>query len=136
AAADPSVACVGTAGGGVWRTMDINRTDTVPYRLDDSTLTEAAPDTAAAGTTAAPPAPAVAGTLPAGTYTYRITFVNANLGTQSQASAVVTGTLAAAGTLRLSKLPLGPAGTTGRRIYRAGPGNSDFKIVATTADNV
>lgn len=71
------------------------------------------------------PAPATAptlaagtGALPAGTYVYAVSFVNAG-GETSIGPASSTITLGAPGGVSLSAIPLGPTGTTGRNIYRA-----------------
>jgi len=50
---NPSIVYVGTVSGGIWKTTDINRTDMAPLDFGaNDPLREAAPDTAANGTTA------------------------------------------------------------------------------------
>ena len=73
-----------------------------------------------------------AGTLTAGTYNYRVTFVD-SAGNESPASnttreITVTGPTS---TVRLENLPPADAGFVGRRIYRSDPtGGGDFSLIA------
>ena len=43
---------------------------------------------------------------------------------------------AGSGQMNLSSIVLGPAGTTGRRLYRTEANGADFKFVRTISDNV
>src|SRR5205085_6677624 len=76
----------------------------------------------------------VGGTVVAGTYTYQVSFLNAT-GQESEASepALVTFT-GAASRVTLNNIPLGPADTAARRIYRMGAGGT-FILVGTLNDN-
>src|SRR5262249_21784869 len=92
------------------------------------------PDVVGFGTTAA--VLAVAGTLIAGTYNYRITFEQANTLTQSSASlSVGINVTVPSQQVRLSNVPRGPTGTSSRKIYRKGPADANYKLVGTIADN-
>lgn len=69
------------------------------------------------------------GTLPAGNYQYRVSFVDAN-GYETQASAAtLTTALAAAGTITLSGLPQASGTFVARRLYRSVNGGA-FEFVA------
>jgi hypothetical protein len=137
---NPNIVYVATVGGGVWRTLDITATTMVPIDLGAvNPLREAAPDTAANGTTAGLNG---AGGLVAGTYRYKITFVNGTLGTESNASATIVSAVvpAAGGQITLNNLPLGPEGTTARNIYRTGNSNDPataqtYTLVHTEMNN-
>ncbi|MBA3853337.1 MAG: hypothetical protein C0503_02920 [Gemmatimonas sp.] len=81
--------------------------------------------------------PAAAGSLSAGAYRYRLTFVTADGETDGgQISSVATVTNPAVnGQIRLTQIPLGGAEVTARRIYRTMAGGSSYLLVATIADN-
>ncbi|MFM7071327.1 MAG: hypothetical protein ACKO38_05975, partial [Planctomycetota bacterium] len=81
--------------------------------------------------------PITAGTLPAGTYSYRFTLVDAN-GYEAPASQPTgSATLAATGGVRLNNLPAAPAGYVARRIYRSNDGGASFQLaVAINASDL
>src|SRR5436309_3234010 len=83
-----------------------------------------------------PPAPTGAATsqLAAGPYKYRITYVDGN-NQESNASAVTatTADVTSGQYVALVNIPKEPAGTTARRIYRFGPGDTSFALVGTLA---
>ena len=81
--------------------------------------------------------PAAAGTLSAGAYRYRLTFVTADGETDGGAisNAVTIANPAVNGQIRLTAIPLGGAEVTARRIYRTVAGGSAYFLVATIADN-
>jgi len=85
--------------------------------------------------------PGAAGVLGAGQYSWVVTFVVG----ATETSATLPGTIHPAGTFaalqaNLSNIPIGPAGTTARRIYRtvsfAGLYPPGYFLVTTIADNV
>lgn len=76
-------------------------------------------------------APQSGGTLTAGTYDYRLTLVDAN-GFESLASLPSNSvTVASSFAIRLINLPPVQTNTdyTGRRLYRRGPGSSEYRLV-------
>lgn len=77
-----------------------------------------------------------AGTLPAGTYQYRVTFLSAD-GFDSEPSAAASVTIGANRRVTVSNIPLAPAGedASGRRIYRTGAGTTTFHRLTTISDN-
>jgi uncharacterized phage protein gp47/JayE len=75
---------------------------------------------------------AIAGNL-TGTYEYVITFLTAAGETAPGAESVAV--VPAAQQVNLTAIPLGGAGTTGRRIYRQKNGSGVYNLVATLADN-
>jgi hypothetical protein len=83
-------------------------------------------------------APPAAGAVPNGSHTYRVTFVTAQGETTpgGESNAVVVADLTVNGQVRLTGIPVGPAGTTARRIYRAPLTGGAVKLVGTVADNV
>lgn len=93
------------------------------------------------GTIPALPTPAAAtavkatgSTLGIGVYKYEITFVNAQGETSAGASVSVT-TSSGSTNVNLSAIPLGPGGTTARKIYRTIVGGSTYKFLHTLANN-
>ena len=77
-----------------------------------------------------------AGNVNVGSHSWAVTFVTGagetNLGTNSTPLTIVTS----AKIVNLTAVPLGPAGTTARKIYRTVAGNTGpFKLVGTIADN-
>ena len=72
---------------------------------------------------------------PNGAYTYKVTFVNA-FGETSGGTTSASITVASK-QISLTAIPLGPTGTTARKIYRTAAGGSDGtqKLVTTIADN-
>jgi hypothetical protein len=108
---DPNIVYVGTVGGGLWRTLNINATHKAdPYSPDKT----AAPDVSGM------PAPVRSTT--AGThltvlqmYRYKITFVD-EVGDESNASTFIQVTLTGTeNQVQLRNIPAGPAGTRERR---------------------
>lgn len=84
---------------------------------------------------AAPNAAAVAGAgLEIGLYQYAVTFVTANGETTPGTEATVT-TTSGNQQVSLTAIPIGPAGTTARRLYRTQVGGAQKKLVAEIADN-
>ena len=83
------------------------------------------------------PTPALAaGTeLGVGIYQYAVTFVTANGETTPGTQAEITTTFGNQ-RVQLSSIPIGPSGTTARRIYRSAVGGGQKKLVATISDNV
>ncbi|MEY4179435.1 MAG: hypothetical protein RLY70_3009, partial [Planctomycetota bacterium] len=75
--------------------------------------------------------PISAGSLPAGSYSYRFTLVDVN-GYEAPASAeTATATLTTTGGVRLNNLPATPAGYVGRRIYRSNDGGATFQLAVS-----
>ncbi|MGB7347734.1 MAG: hypothetical protein WBD20_26155, partial [Pirellulaceae bacterium] len=73
--------------------------------------------------------PGTAGTLAAGTYNYRITYVDRD-GNESLASLpTVSTTVAANGSITLAGLAPASADFSGRRLYRLMPGTSNYQFV-------
>ncbi|MFC1858440.1 hypothetical protein ACFL9U_10530, partial [Thermodesulfobacteriota bacterium] len=130
---------IGTANGGVWRTDDIEATKQMAlHPAVEDQLRDPAPDTKSAATSATESV--AAGNLPKGKYVYVFTFYNDTMGTESNASASVSITIAdqlpvKLKNIELKKIPIGPAGTTARKIYRNDPGDNTFKLVETLNDN-
>jgi hypothetical protein len=79
--------------------------------------------------------PAVAGLVTDGAHFYAVVFYN-GVGNGAQ-SAVITVTVADKTTNGkvLLQLPIGPTGTTGRKIYRSDAAGAALKLLATVADN-
>src|SRR5262249_23939344 len=96
--------------------------------------TGTAPDVGTANTTAADSG--APGTLAAGVYTYRFTFVDKS-GNETNASPnVATGPVAASHGVLLTRIPASlTAGTVARRIYRSNDNGATFTLVATLNDN-
>lgn len=98
----------------------------IPHILTENLVVEATPGGALADSTAPPmllvrTQPTTGGDVPAGTYSYRMTYVDAS-GQESIASAATgTVTLGADGAIRLTQLPTVPEGGefVSRRLYRA-----------------
>jgi hypothetical protein len=146
---DGTIGLVGTLSNNTDRTFD----DLMSDGQVDRSLTPPSPGTGTApavgGVVTTPVAPtATSGPgLDAGTYRYKITFVDAK-GKESNASEQVTATVSTGNVtdkknaLRLDNIPLGPAGTHSRKIYRSSAGKSgdltigtDFALVYTVPDN-
>jgi len=83
------------------------------------------------------PTPALAaGTeLGIGLYQYAVTFVTAYGETTPGTQAEIT-TTSGNQRVQLSNIPIGPIGTTARRIYRSAVGGGQKKLVTTISDNV
>ncbi|MDB5182188.1 MAG: exported protein of unknown function, partial [Candidatus Saccharibacteria bacterium] len=75
---------------------------------------------------------ATAGNL-TGTYSYVVTFVTAN--GETTAGTASNSVTASAQTIDLSSIPLGPSGTTARKIYRTAAGGSTYMLNTTINDN-
>lgn len=73
------------------------------------------------------------GDMGAGAYTYKITFTNVygetQLGTTSNSTTTTTGRML------LTGIPIGPAGTLKRKIYRTQSAGATYSYVATLEDN-
>lgn len=80
-------------------------------------------------------ADAGAGDIDAGAHLYKVTFVTAE--GETEAGTASNGTTADATHQRvdLSAIPVGPTGTTARKIYRTEAGQGTYKLLATIADN-
>ena len=81
-----------------------------------------------------------AGNVDPGMHSWAVTFVTGagetNLGTNSIPLYVVGGSPPVGSIVNLTAIPLGPAGTTSRKIYRTVAGNTgNFLLVATIGDN-
>jgi len=102
---------------------------------DGMNFLETAPDTPLS----APGAPSLAlaaGTeLGIGLYQYAVAFATANGETTPGTPAEIT-TTAGNQRVQLSSIPVGPSGTTARRIYRSAVGGGQKKLVTTINDNV
>lgn len=79
-----------------------------------------------------------AGNVPAGSHEWLVTFTsnlvqfsNTDSGPGPSSSLVLGG----ASQVNLSNIPLGPAGTTARNIYRTRAGETAFRLVGTISDN-
>jgi len=84
----------------------------------------------------APTLALAAGTdLGIGLYQYAVTFVTANGQTTPGTQAEIT-TTSGNQRVQLSNIPIGPGGTTARRIYRSAVGGGQKKLVTTISDNV
>jgi len=84
----------------------------------------------------APTLALAAGTeLGIGLYQYAVAFVTANGETTPGTQAEITST-SGNQRVQLTNIPIGPSGTTARRIYRSAVGGGQKKLVATISDNV
>jgi hypothetical protein len=84
----------------------------------------------------APTLALAAGTeLGIGLYQYAVTFVTANGQTTPGTQAEIT-TTSANQRVQISSIPIGPSGTTARRIHRSAVGGGQKKLVTTINDNV
>jgi hypothetical protein len=93
--------------------------------------------TPASAPTAALVSPAAAGNIENGTHIYAVAFYN---GAGITAPGPVTAAVTVAdkttnGKVLLSDLPIGPVGTTGRKVYRSAAGATALKLLATIANN-
>lgn len=81
--------------------------------------------------------PAAPGNIDNGTHSYRVTFVVNALETEQGASSVVVTVVdkTVNGQIQLTALPLGPTGTTARKIYRTVAGNTGLWRLVTTINN-
>lgn len=88
--------------------------------------------------TAALISPPAAGNVDDGTHSYKITFVVSGTETEggSASNIVTVADKTVNGKVHLTNIPIGPAGTTSRKVYRTVAGNAaPWKLVATIADN-
>src|ERR1019366_6813779 len=70
-------------------------------------------------------APTAGGSIDAGTHLWAVTFINATGQTTIGAAGTVQTAVTTSGqTEALTAIPLGPAGTTGRNVYRTAAGTS------------
>jgi hypothetical protein len=102
-----------------------------PYNLADLMSNPGAPTIGLVGTPAA-------GNVDNGGHRYAITFVTGGvesaIGAQSSTVYVVDKTVN--GQVRLVNIPLGPTGTTARKVYRTSANNGlSYKLQSTIADN-
>jgi|GEM_PF-4429013 len=72
--------------------------------------------------------------LGVGVYQYEVTYVMANGETTGGTSASIT-TTAGNQAVNLTNVPVGPIGTTARKIYRTTVGGSTYKLLTTLNDN-
>ena len=82
--------------------------------------------------------PTAGGSVTAGTHSYKVTFVATAGGetTPSAKSNVITAVTTSGQTVPLSGIPIGPAGTGSRRLYRTVAGDSGtWKFLVTLANN-
>lgn len=117
-------------------TLSDNTTTTYQDTLPDSALGATVPGTNTAGVPAPGAASAAAGAAgsPNGAYRYQVTFANASGETTGGTEFTFT---ASSTHVTLSSVPLGPTGTTSRKIYRtaAAGASGTEKLVGTIADN-
>jgi hypothetical protein len=99
--------------------------------------------TGAGSTPILPPTPvpvlSAGGSITAGTHSYKVTFVNTSgrESLPSEASAIITSTVGGAGdgTVTLG-IPVGPTGTSARKIYRTDAGvTNGWKYMGVVSDN-
>lgn len=129
---------VGGAAGAekLLATISDNTTTTYQDTLPDSALGANVPGSNTAGVPPPGAAAAAAGAAgsPNGAYKYQVTFVNAAGETTGGVEFAFTATNTH---VSLSSVPLGPSGTTSRKIYRtaAAGASATEKLVGTIADN-
>lgn len=80
---------------------------------------------------------ATAGNLSVGTYTYKMTYVNATGESKGGTTSTTVTTSAGNTQISLTAIPIGPAGVTSRKLYRTAVGGADGtqKLLATIPDN-
>ncbi len=99
------------------------------FALTAAALSPLAPPTAAPSV-----ADGAAGNVTVGTHLWAVTFTK--VGQESELGPSVSFAAAGAKHASLTSVPTGPAGTTGRNIYRTVAGNTtDFRLVGSIADN-
>ena len=74
------------------------------------------------------------GNLSVGKYFYKVAFVS-SLGTSNPSESVSISTIAGSTKVNLSAIPLGPSGTTSRKIYRTAVGSNIYKLLTTISNN-
>jgi hypothetical protein len=77
-----------------------------------------------------------AGNLAAGTYSWRVTYVN-SAAVEGDVGTAVTLTLTGSGLVAVTDIPVAPVshGVAQRRVYRTAVGGTTYKLVTTIADN-
>ncbi|MDA1013146.1 MAG: DUF4347 domain-containing protein, partial [Planctomycetota bacterium] len=132
---NPEILYLGSPNGGIWKTENaVSGVKQVDERSYTDALRDPAPDVKSAGTQLA--ATTSAGSLPEGVYRYKVTFVNGTKGTESNASEPLTIEVTGGmHDVNLTKIPLGPAGTTARKIYRTPAGGSLYGFIQSIDDN-
>lgn len=86
--------------------------------------------------TAALISPAAAGNVEDGAHKYAVVFYNgAGSTTPSETVSITVADKSVNGKVVLSNIPIGPTGTTGRKIYRTLTGASVLTLLATISDN-
>ncbi len=77
-----------------------------------------------------------AGNVEDGAHTYAVAFYNAAGTTPpGPVAAITVADKTADGKVAISGIPLGPSGTTGRKVYRSEAGTTVLKLLATIANN-
>ena len=80
--------------------------------------------------------PAAAGNIENGAHDYAVAFVNATgTGMPSVVTSVTVADKTTNGKVYLSNIPIGPSGTTQRKLYRSEAGAHALKLLATINDN-
>jgi hypothetical protein len=123
-----------------WNVTDTPDPEGAPFQVADLAFTTAkvslngGPD---APTSAPAAAIGIAGNVDAGSHKYRIAFVDSTglAPNPSTGGPEVSIVLGIASQVNLSAIPVGPAGTTARVIYRTKAGGTTFYRVDTIADN-
>lgn len=79
-----------------------------------------------------------AGNVENGAHGYKVTFVHSSAGESggSSAASVTVVDKTTDGEVAVSSIPLGPTGTTSRKLYRTVAAGSTYKLLTTIADNV
>lgn len=92
--------------------------------------------TPASAPTVALASPAVAGNVTAGAHTYSVAFYNAAGITCPGPTATVTVADAGVnGKVEMTNIPIGPVGTTGRKLYRSNISNTNLLLLTTITNN-
>lgn len=93
--------------------------------------------TPASAPTVALASPAVAGSVTAGAHTYAVAFYNgAGITCPGPTATVTVANASVNGKVELTNIPIGPVGTTGRKLYRSTISNTDLVLLDTMAENV
>lgn len=80
--------------------------------------------------------PAVAGLVTAGAHTYAVAFYNgAGITCPGPTATVTVANASVNGKVELTGIPIGPVGTTGRKLYRSTIGNTNLVLLDTMAEN-
>jgi len=75
-----------------------------------------------------------AGNLGVGAYSYKVAFVKGTA-TSNPGEAVSVTTVSGSRRVNISNIPLGPTGTTARKIYRTAVGSNTYKLLTTISNN-